>query len=84
MWALKSKKELSADEVREGSVFRVVRSDNMVETAKVLSVTADCCGIPHVSYEVSIGREDQEVSTEGPRVLSLSSFAQHYPEHLAG
>lgn len=83
MWALKSKKELSADDVREGSVFRVVRSDNLVETATVLSVSADSCGIPHVSFEVSIGRDDQEVFSEGPRVLSLSSFAELYPEQLA-
>ena len=83
MWALKSKKELTADDVREGSVFRLVRGDNMVETATVLSVTPDSCGIPHVSYEVSIGRQDHQVFTEGPRVLSLSSFAQHYPEQLA-
>jgi hypothetical protein len=84
MWALKAKKELTAEDVREGSVFRVVRSDNMVETARVLSVTSDSCGIPHVSYEVSIGRDDQKVFTEGPRVLSLSSFTELYPEHLAG
>lgn len=83
MWALKSKKELTTDDVREGNVFRVVRSDNMVETARVLSVSPDSCGIPHVSYEVSIGKDDHEVFTEGPRVLSLSSFAELYPERQA-
>jgi len=83
MWTLKSKKELTADDVREGNVFRVVRGDNLVETATVLSVSDDSCGIPHVSYELTIGREDRAVFSEGPRVLSLSSFTQHYPERLA-
>ena len=60
-----------------GSVFRRVRRDNAVETATVLSIDDDSCGIPHVRYQVSIGRDDN-VFDEGPRVLALSSFTEQY------
>jgi hypothetical protein len=49
-----------------------VRRDNTVETATVLAIRDDSLGIPHVRYRVSIGRTDNHVFEEGPRVLSLS------------
>lgn len=78
MWAMKTKKSADADWVREGSVFHVARPGNLVETATVMSVNADSAGIPHVRFRFSIGRSDNQVFEEGPRVLALSCFAKHY------
>lgn len=78
MWALKTRKDPDAEWVRVGSVFHVARPGNLVETATVVSVDADSAGIPHVRYQVSIGRSDNHVFEEGPRVLALSCFAEHY------
>jgi hypothetical protein len=54
-----------------------VRRDNTVETATVLAIDEDSCGIPHVRYQISIGR-DHNVIDEGPRVLALSCFTEQY------
>jgi hypothetical protein len=59
-----------------------VRRDNAVETATVLSIGDDSCGIPHVRYQVSIVR-DHNMFEEGPRVLALSCFTEQYPESSA-
>ncbi|MDX1485419.1 MAG: hypothetical protein R3229_13170 [Alphaproteobacteria bacterium] len=83
MWGIKFKKQADCDTVRAGSVYRIVRRDNLVETATVLAVGDDSCGIPHVRYQVRIGRADNKVFEEGPRVLALSCFAEHYHEPLA-
>ena len=68
--------------LRIGSVFRRVRRNNTVETATVLAIDDDSCGIPHVRYQVSIGR-DHKVFDEGPRVLAVSSFTEQYLETSA-
>jgi hypothetical protein len=51
----------------------------MVETATVLEIGDDSCGIPHVRYQVCIGTYDNTFD-EGPRVLALSCFTQEYQE----
>ncbi len=87
MWTKIFKREPEFDTIRAGSVYRRVRRDNTVETATVLAVRDDSLGIPPVRYRVSIGRADNHVFEEGPRVLSLSCFAEHYlerrPRHLS-
>jgi hypothetical protein len=83
MWTKLFKRELDLDVIRAGSVYRRVRRDNTVETATVLAIRDDSLGIPHVRYRISIGRADHHVFEEGPRVLSLSCFAEHYLERLA-
>ncbi len=83
MWTKIFKREPEFDTIPAGSVYRRVRRDNTVETATVLTVRDDSLGIPHVRYRVSIGRADNHVFEEGPRVLSLSCFAEHYLERMA-
>lgn len=78
MWTKLFKRDLDLDTIRAGSVYRRVRRDNTVETATVLAIRDDSLGIPHVRYRVSIGRADNHIFEEGPRVLSLSCFAEHY------
>jgi hypothetical protein len=78
MWTKMFKKERDRDTIRAGSVYRRVHRDNTVETAKVIAVRDDSLGIPHVRYQFSIGRSDRHVMEQGPRVLSLSCFAEHF------
>ncbi len=78
MWTMKTRNNTDQEPVCVGSVFRVACGGNLVETATVLAVDDDSFGIPHVRYQVSIGRSDHHVFEEGPRVLALSCFAEHY------
>jgi hypothetical protein len=65
--------------VQEGEFFRREHSNNLIETVRVLSVGKDTFGIPHVKYEVRFERSQEKGRTfEGPRVLALSVFADHY------
>lgn len=83
MWMRMFKKPNEGNGVRAGSVYRRVRRDNTVETATVLAIGDDPFGIPHVRYEVCFGRTDNRIFEADQRVLSLSSFAEHYREPLA-
>ena len=83
MWAMKTRKHPASELVREGSVYRIAREGNLMETATVLEIDDDSFGIPHVRYQVRIGRSDNCVFEEGPRVLALSCFAEHYNLALA-
>ncbi len=65
------------DDVKAGSVFRRIHRDNMVETARVLSVAEDCFGIPHVRFRVCYERPNR-MFLEDARVLALESFARQY------
>lgn len=69
-----------ANDVKAGSVFRRVRRDNMIETARVLSVGEDCLGIPHVRFQVCFERPNRTFLKDA-RVLALESFARHYCGH---
>lgn len=65
--------------VCEGALFQKEHSHNLVETARVLSVSDDQFGIPHVKYEVKFERPTERGNNfEGPRVLALSVFAHSY------
>lgn len=73
-----SKKDL-LDAVQEGAFFKREHSNNLTETVRVLSVAKDTFGIPHVKYEVRFERSQEKGRAfEGPRVLALSVFADHY------
>ena len=79
MWFKREKRE---DLVREGAVFQRKHPHNVVETATVVSVHPDRPGIPHVWYQVSFARRDQQFPDEA-RLLSVAAFADHYPEAVA-
>jgi hypothetical protein len=75
---LRFRKSPDLDAIRTGSVYRRVRADRTVETAKVIAIDNDPFGIPHVRYEVVFGRPDRAPLAEGPRILALSRFAETY------
>ena len=69
--------------VKSGSLFHRTKSDNSVETARVIGMRTDAFGIAHVRYEVSIARRHIAASYfEGPRTLALEAFADTYNERL--
>lgn len=72
------------EQVQEGAVFRRVHPGQMVEKARVLSVTPGPMGIPHVTFSVSFERARFQFFEDGPRVLALSSFTEFYKERVEG
>jgi len=67
--------------IRRGTSFRRIKPDKSIETAKVLSVMLDGLHIPHVRYEINVERPSRTVVfTDGPRILSLRTFAETYRE----
>ncbi len=78
------KRDNTMEFVKAGTRFRRTRSDKMVETARVLSIASDTFGIPHVKYELSVEKPlTRTLVVEGPRVLSLTAFADTYCERVA-
>ena len=69
--------------VMSGSLFHRTKSDNSVETARVIGMRTDAFGIAHVRYEVSIARRHIAAPYfEGPRTLALDAFTGTYTERL--
>ncbi len=68
--------------IERGCIYRRVRADRTVETAKVLGLHNDSFGIPHVRYQVMFGRVDGLPHRDGPRTLSVASFMQQYRERV--
>lgn len=75
------KQERKVRDVEVGSVYRRTGPGDLVETARVLSVSPDAAGIPHVRYEVSIKRP-AFAEMEDRRTLNLESFAERFAERI--
>lgn len=71
-----------AEAVQPGSTFQRIHADDLIETAKVLSVAEDPYGIPHVKFLVSFRRPNRNTFDEGNRMLALKSFADLYKEQV--
>lgn len=78
-----SKEERCEPDFAPGAVFRKVRPDNLVETAKVLALTKDGYGIPHVRYDLTFEGPTHLRFDEGERLLSLASFHERFPERVS-
>jgi hypothetical protein len=81
-WFAKEERRDRGEEVLPGAVFRKVRPDNLIETAKVLSVTKDGYGIPHVRYDLTFEGPTHFSFGEGERLLSVASFTERFPERV--
>lgn len=79
MLGMRRSQSQRAQDVVAGSSYRHTHSD-VVEVARVLSISRDPFGIPHVRFMVSYERRAQKVLEDGPRILSLSAFTSHYCE----
>jgi hypothetical protein len=69
-------------QIEPGAVFRRVRLNNLVETARVVAVTKDDAGIPHVRVDIEIAGPAYAQATRGQRLLSVATFARDYPERV--
>ena len=69
--------------VKSGSLFHRTKTDNSIETARVIGMRTDAFGIAHVRYELRIARQHIVASYfEGLRTLALKAFADKYSERL--
>lgn len=68
--------------IEKGCVYRHVRMDHTIETAKVISLYKDSFGIPHVRYQVVFGRVDGVPRHDGQRMLSVDAFIQQYGDRI--
>ena len=70
--------------VQAGAIFCHVHHDNLVEKARVISISPGPRDIPHVRFAVSFERSRFHLFDDGPRLLSLSSFAEFYRDPIPG
>ena len=68
--------------VQAGATFCRIHPDNLVEKARVISIAPGPSDIPHVRFAVSFERARFHLFDDGPRLLSLSSFAEFYRDPL--
>ena len=69
--------------IQPGRQFRPGVAGMMVSTARVLTIGPDAYGIPHVYFEITLASPSGRNVVHETRVLSLESFAQHYPQEVA-
>ncbi len=78
------RRDSKLEEIQEGSTYRRYLADYSIETAEVLTIKDDAFGIPHVRYDVMIGRSsDSSLAHDGTRILALETFAEKFVEKIA-
>jgi hypothetical protein len=73
------RKNRTTASVTEGSVYRRTHFGQVVETAKVLAVSKDGAGIPHVRYAVHYEKGE---ACDDLRTLALSTFSTLFGERV--
>src|SRR5439155_8000784 len=68
--------------IEPGAIYRRVRPNNLVETARVLAVTTDNVGIPHVRVDIRVDGPYYARISQGQRLLSLDAFAADFTERV--
>ena len=68
--------------VEAGHLYRRIRSGRVEETARVMSISSDRAGIPHVRFLLMFGRPDRRGEPAEERTLALSAFMELYPERV--
>ena len=68
--------------IEPGAIYRRVRPNNLVETARVLAVTTDNVGIPHVRVDIRVDGPYYARISQGQRLLSLDDFAADFTERV--
>ena len=68
-------------EITPGSTFRHIGPGDLVETAKVVKITPDAMGIPHVRFEFAAQRNNLTFDgLECRRTLNIDSFVKYFSE----
>ncbi|MCW5731742.1 MAG: hypothetical protein KIT81_17635 [Alphaproteobacteria bacterium] len=76
------KRRRAADDVKPGSIYHRIYAPNVVEIAQVTWVGKGPAGQPHVRFQTSYKRPDNE-EPQGDRLLALDTFAERYQPLLA-
>jgi len=72
LWTAKAGEDVAA-----GAVYRRVTEGRTADTARVLALSSDAAGIPHVRF--NLHHERMEGADES-RTLALAAFRDQYPE----
>ena len=68
---------LRPNDIRAGTMFARMTKTQVTETARVLGLTEDDVGIPHVRYDSRLHRADRTLD-QGQRTLALLSFLSRF------
>ncbi|MGD1877958.1 MAG: hypothetical protein ACFB13_10690 [Kiloniellaceae bacterium] len=74
-----SRRGPNADQVKAGRVFRHGDPKGRQETATVIGL-CDILGMPHVRFELRIDQPGHRPFEDGPRVLGIKTFLDHFCE----
>lgn len=70
---------LNFDQVKAGRVFRHSDGKGRLETATVIGL-CEILGMTHVRYELRIDQPGRRPFEDGPRVLGIKTFLEHFCE----
>ena len=75
------REELPSPSLCQGASFRRSRGSQVIETAKIIAVTSDPAGIPHVRFNLRIAGLSEVAEEE--RTLALDWFKTLYREPIS-
>ena len=74
-----ARRGLNTEQVKPGRVFRYADGKGRQETATVIGL-CDILGMTHVRYELRIDQPGRRPFRDGPRVLGMKTFLEHFCE----
>jgi len=80
--SLFGRRGVDLDQVKEGRVFRHDDRNGRQETATVIGL-CEILGRTHVRYDLRIDKPGQRPFEDGPRVLGLKTFLEHFCEPVS-
>lgn len=70
---------LNLEQVKAGRVFRHADGKGRLETATVVGL-CEILGMTHVRYDLRIDQPGRRPFEDGPRVLGIKTFLEHFSE----
>lgn len=70
---------LNTEQVKAGRVFRHADGKGRLETATVVGL-CEILGMTHVRYDLRIDQPGRRPFEDGPRVLGIKTFLEHFSE----
>jgi len=72
---------LNTEQVKAGRVFRHSDGKGRLETATVIGL-CEILGMTHVRYDLRIDQPGRRPFEDGPRVLGMKTFLEHFCEPI--
>ena len=79
--SLFSRRGANPDQVKAGRVFRHDDGQGRMETATVIGL-CEILGMTHVRYDLRIDQPGHRPFEDGPRVLGMKTFLDHFCESI--